>query len=238
MKRVRTISVFLVMLLVVCAYSFSFSEPFEIRNGIQFGMSSWSVIKAEEKNGNTINSVMTDKEGVDFIEFYGEIASYDNCKVGYYFLDNQLKLIRYRWEVELKKSDLTQQKEKEERENILSQYNSFLTVLESKYNKIGYIGDNGVVYTDFSREGVPSRLKENYDFLIDTQYTKCIGFSQFLVEDINGFVEIHLYLTEFNSINGYRVYELGIEYRFIEPETIEAINNSQMKKEEKMNSDL
>ena len=208
MKRVSCI----ILIILVLSHSIAFSESFEVRNGIHFGMTKEEVIAVEEQNGNSADSVYDGnyiKDGLTYQEV--TIAGIPGSRIDYYFDEGGLNEIVY-WLGSLDVNLVSEQ----------AAYSTFLTMesaLSEKYGEYNYCADDG---------STPKAVTHVLEGLLDNPFLHLMDYRQWSAQ-YDGYSviidEAYFYLVNMSNETEYRC-EIG--YRRIGGSgvgTSEEINN-------------
>jgi len=189
MKKLFCITIVIVLLscLAGCLAeeSSNASSTFSVRNGIVFGMTKEQVKEIENNNGITSFHVYEDD-----IDFYTNIAGYDDCHVIYRFNENNaLSQIKYVWGIPSKKPEEAQAVEACFNNTHII-FDSLAESLGGKYKLIGELGsDKEYTFVDFGT------LKNDLQFMEEPSSfvfsdVDVYGFKQFITPSEEGFVEV------------------------------------------------
>lgn len=222
MKRISSLLLICVMILLGAVAN---AEEFTLHNGTTFGMTPQEVIEIETAKGFTFEQ--TTPNGSGCLTTKGTVAGQIDTNIDYYFSDNGLYDMIYRF----------------------SDGQSFASIeqgLEKKYGPTEYTSSSGMVYPDFTvyekefptdltlglyRENSLSRETRN-----SSEYTqRLLPLSDDAYVYIEHFVE-HVSVEVLNPAlgNDFDLTRHFVHYVFVEPNTYSSMEDSDIQ----MNTDL
>lgn len=199
----RMLSLLLVIAMFVSVTSLAFGEEFSVRNGIKFGMDAASVLAIEQANKSnfyTYSETITPHK--DYIMYNKvSLAGLEDGILTYDLIYDRVYCIRYSWHLHYGAEYYQKTFGKpitSLHDVYLAAFDSLNSVLEEKYEKIGYISDGKVIYEDLGE-----KFSYKSYFGEDGKGKDIVGYNQYRVQSGNQDIIINiLYYREMTKGTG------------------------------------
>ena len=229
---------FLILLSVVTSFALPcFAETVTLRGGITFSNDKQEIISFEESQGTDLEINPTGNDYFSENCLYCKsisLAGYNDCAEIYYFnQDNHLESVLYIF-------DWT-----EENKDVSDKQFATLDNALSKYGNPIASGSEYIAINESAVDALDFFAARRFNGKFDTSELR--SFSQRLVEDSDGYIDIkliefHHWVDVSNKALGINMklhyYPVAISYTYCSAEQVKAISDKATEKQNALNSDL